>query len=260
MLERGTVERFPGPKARGVSPGHTLSRFLLSPSLQVPAVCGKGSPRSRTIPAPGRGRAAQTRTRLVQQAGAWLQMHLLHAPAALQLCSSFPVLVAASSPASRSVCACAPLLAPGTISQARSGPFFPCPSCAGSTLGGWQLLVWKWWPAAGDGTSFRRSRQTFWVMSEGSLNFRSPCGMLSNPNSPLGTPGVERWTHRSRTAAAGISSLGPTCKPELPSACSWMKTDCNYPCLLPKNALFPGKWSWDGKGEHGAVPCCPADQ
>lgn len=118
-----------------------------------------------------------------------------------------------------------------------------------SALGGTQLLSRKWWPAAGHGASFRRSRQTLWVMSEGSLNFRSPCGMLSNPSCPLGMPGVERWTHRTRTAAAWERSAGI-------QLCSWMKTDCNYPS--PK-MLFPGKWSWVGKGGHTVVPCCSAD-
>lgn len=87
-------------------------------------------------------------------------------------------------------------------------------------------------------------------VSEGSLNFRSPCGMLRNPSCPLGMPGVERWTHRSRTTAAWEHSAGI-------QLCSWMKTVCNYPS--PK-MLLPGKWSWVGKGENSMVPCCSADR
>lgn len=179
MLEWGTLERFPGRKVRGVSLGHTQSRFLLSPSLQVPAVWGKGSTRSGTSAAPGRGRVAQTRTWLVQQAGAWLQMHLLQAPAALRLCSSFP-------PSSASCCClqtcqqislCMCFLARSRHHQPGSlQPLLPLPQlCRPAShgvkgvklppwLGGRQLLGRKWWPAAGDGTSFRRSRQTFWAV------------------------------------------------------------------------------------------------
>lgn len=40
---------------------------------------------------------------------------------------------------------------------------------------------------------------------------------------------------------------------------SQMKTDCNYPCLLSRNALFPGKRSWVGKGEHSMLPCGSGD-
>lgn len=61
---------------------------------------------------------------------------------------------------------------------------------------------------------------------------------------------------------AHLQALGPLVLSVSQSCfqlCSSMKTDYNYPCLLPKNTLFPGKWSWDGKGEHGTAPCCTAD-
>lgn len=62
---------------------------------------------------------------------------------------------------------------------------------------------------------------------------------------------------------AGLQALAPLVLPVSQSClqlCSWMKTDCNYPCLLPENALSLGKWSWAGKREHGVVPCCSADR
>lgn len=123
--------RFPGHKAGEVSLGHTQSQVLLSPSLQVPAVRGKGS----MSPAPGRGRAAQTRTWLVQQAGAWLRMHLLRLQ--LHFSSAAPsqcLLLPPDLPADQSVhvlpCSLqapsvrlAPYLAPAVPEQ--SGQSFP---------------------------------------------------------------------------------------------------------------------------------------
>lgn len=103
--------------------------------------------------------------------------------------------------------------APAGFARSKAGNASPHGST--STRGGRQLLGRERWPVAGDGTSFTRSRQGFWAMGEGSPNFRSPSGMLSNPSSPSGMPGVEEWTHRSRATAAWEH----VCRHYIPRSC-----------------------------------------
>lgn len=57
-----------------------------------------------------------------------------------------------------------------------------------------------------------------------------------------------------RSMSAGIMSLSPACKPELPSAVLIDEAGSQLALAAPENTLSPGKWSWVGKKEYGMVP------
>lgn len=176
MLEWGTLEKFPGRKVRGVSVGHTQSRFFAVPQSAGPC------------------RARQREHSVRDERSTWEG----EGGTDTDLACSTSWSVAADAPSPGSSCAPALQLLPSaccclqTCQQislcmcflARSRhhqpgslqPLLPLPQlCRPAShgvkgvklppwLGGRQLLGRKWWPAAGDGTSFRRSRQTFWAV------------------------------------------------------------------------------------------------
>lgn len=88
-------------------------------------------------------------------------------------------------------------LAPAVLASFARSEVGKASPLAGRAAASWQEVVASSW-----GWDLLQKIQTNILGHEGSLDFRSPCGMLSNPSSPLGMSGVEGWTHRSRTAAA----------------------------------------------------------
>lgn len=118
---------------------------------------------------------------------------------------------------SGSVCACASLLAPGTRSQAHSGPFCSCLSCAqrkagdaaphGSTsVQGVVASSWGW-------DLPQEIQAWFWAMGEGCPNFRSPFLMLSNPSSGVRGGGMDTKVQGYCCTGACLQALCPSVLP-----------------------------------------------